>query len=71
MAEMASMEEVATTNAVGHKPGVWVIGNGLQLCSRFGGEALVGVNHEKPGILVFDLSYTPGAMVRFVAAKSL
>ena len=71
MAEMTSMEEVAPTNAIGHKPGVGVTGNGLQLCSRFGREALVGVNHEKPGVLIFNISDTPCSMECFVAAKSL
>ena len=50
MAELAALVEVAKADAVGDVTGIVVAGDGLEFGRGFGGETLIGIDVEDPGI---------------------
>jgi hypothetical protein len=59
IAQLAALEKITAADAVGDKSGIGIAGDGLEFGGRFRGEALVGVDVEKPGITEGNVTYAP------------
>ena len=56
MFQLTALEKITPTDAVSDACGARIAGDGPEFVGGFGGEALVGINVENPGMLEGDVA---------------